>query len=435
MAGEIYLSNLSGQFDYQQILQKFQELKNQQINLLYKKEDTILQQKSAFSTFVEIVKDFDKSFEKIVEEDFVYKKKASVSVEDMAEVRVLDEKKLAPLSLEFTVERLATNDIWLSQEGVANRHDAVASQDGELRLDIDGEEIVINYSSSDTLESISQKINQSSEKVSSTIFFDGTGYRLIVSSTFTGENNIINFDDSGDLLDNLKLGTAESHVEEAQDAVIDIYGQSVSSHTNHFVNVVDGLEIEVKKATSQPVELKVQNDLEAVEKDFEEFISKYNSMVDYIASSTGENRPLSGDFTLHGIRSSIFRGFSPLMEEGLIEVDHKSGHIKLKKERFEELVKNYPDRFSQTLKRLKLSLEPLLESYVEPTGILSQKEKVYDKKIKSIENNIERTSKRVEAEIENLKREFIHLDMMLAKLNDVKQRISAILPKNDEKGL
>ena len=41
MAGEIFLSNLSGQFDYQQILQKFQQLKFQQVSLLQDQEESI----------------------------------------------------------------------------------------------------------------------------------------------------------------------------------------------------------------------------------------------------------------------------------------------------------------------------------------------------------------------------------------------------------
>ncbi len=434
MAGEIYLSNLSGQFDYQSILQKYQQLKFQQVSVLQNQEETIKKQKSAFKSFADLLDSFKKDFEALTSSDIFDKKSIQNSDENVASVAINDESKVTAGSLEFSVKQLAKKDVWLSQSGVANRTDTVASSDGTLSISVGSQNVDIAYSATDTLDDIANKINQASNKLNASIFFDGTNYRLIVSSKQTGTDNALSFSDTGDLLSTLKLGGSGdgSHVQQAQNAQIDIYGQTVESQTNTFSNVLDGIDIKVKQVSANPVHVAITDDEKAAQDGIEKLFSAYNSLVDYVQQSTGEKGDLSGDYALQSIRSSILSKLTPFMERGLISVDHTNGHISLKSDQFDTLYKTNKQELKNTLSEVKNSLDPYLTFLFDPEGTIKQKEKAYDRKINRYEDRISSIVKRIDLETENLKKQFIHLDSLMARMNDIKLRVSALLPKQKQ---
>ena len=433
MAGEIYLSNLSGQFDYQAILQKYQELKFQQVSLIRQKESAVQQKKSAFETFATSLEDFKKSFDALTDTTLLDKKNVTVSDETVATATINNASVVNPADLHFTVNQLASNDVWLSQAGVANKSDSVASTDGTLTISVGGTDYAIDYTSTDTLQDIANKINQASNNVQASIFYDGSNYRLIVSSAKTGTDNTLSFSDTGDLLDTLQLGDSysDSHVQNAQNAQISIYGETVESQTNTFTNLLSGIDITVKQVSSDPVEIKVENDNEAVKNSLSDFISKYNSLVDTIADLTGKGKPLSGDFTLQSIRSTIFDNLTPLFDAELLSVDYKTGHLSLNSDNLDNLLQNDRNTLKSTFTSLKDGLSTYMDYLFDTDGLIRGKEKNYDTQIEKYEEYIQDQTKRINKEIENLKKQFIHLDMQMAQFNDIKTRLSAILPKKN----
>ena len=324
--------------------------------------------------------------------------------------------------------------MWLSQAGKPNRTDAVATADGTLTIGVGGNSIDIAYSSTDTLQDIANKINQATDSLNASLFFDGNNYRLILSSKDTGTNSAITLSDSGDLLDQLQLGSSysASHVQSAQNARIDIYGQMIESQSNTFSNVIDGIDITVKATSSAPISINIAADEEAAKKGIEDLFGAYNSLVDYIKEKTGEKGELSGDYSLHSIRASIFDKLTPFMQKGLIDVDHTNGHISLRTSEFDNLFKNDKDALKTTITEVKTALEPYLDFLFDPQGTIKQKEKNYQHKIRRYEESIETIVKRIDKESEILKKEFIHLDSLLAQMNDVRSRLSAILPKDKQ---
>ncbi len=433
MANDIYLSNLSGQFDYQSILQKYQQLKFQQVNLIQQKEQKVQQKEAAFKSFANLLKNFRSDFETLEDTQLFEKKSVTVSNEDVASVSVTDPSKLQEMNLEFSVDRLASKDVWLSQSGVSSKEDTVATEDGTLTLSIDGSDIDIDYSASDSLSQIVDKINDSSDKVSASLFFDGDQYRLLISSTQTGDDQSISMSDSADLLDNLKLGDDGdgSHVQSAQNAQIDIFGQKVQSQSNTFSNLLDGLTLEVKRVSSDPVQINITADEKSAQKAFERVLGDYNSLVDYIKEVTDEKGPLGGDYTLHSIRSQLFNQLTPLMEKGLLNVDHKSGHLSLDQSKFEELYREDKDSLESMRNKLVDTLDPYLDTLFEPFGVIKQKERSYERQIRKYEDNIASVVQRIEKESEIMKKEFIHLDSLMAQMNDIQTRLAAILPKQE----
>ncbi len=431
MAGEIYLSNLSGQFDYQSILDQLEQLKYVQANAIAQKEDKVLQQKSAFSTFASMLEDFKNDFETFADDGLFDKKTVTVSDESIAKVTLTDESKVNPTDISFTVNQLAKNDVWLSQAGPSDDEDSVANSDDSFTLSIDGEDYTIDYSDGDTIRDIAQHINDATDKVNASIFYDGDNYRLIVSSTETGTDHAIEIkDDTGELLDKLELGENydDSHVQEAQNAQIDIYGETVESQNNIFSNVIDGVDIEVFKTSDTPVDVSIDNDDEAIKTALENIFVKYNNLVDFAQEVTSPDGPLSGDITLHSIRSKIFDSFDPLMDKELIEVDHTNGHLSLNTEKFDELIKEDKDGLKDAFDEVEENLQPYLDYLFDPVdGLIDQKEESYDTKIDRYEEEISTTLERINEDMERLKMQFINLDTVLGELNSIQTQIGVLL--------
>ncbi len=434
MAGEIYLSNLSGQFDYQAILDKYEQLKLEQVNLIQSKELKVQQAKSAFKSYASMLEEFKNSFEAIADGTFFDQKKITVSNEQIASVSVVDDTAVEPTQLDFTVTSLAKNDVWLSQAGVASTSDTVATTDGTLTIQVGDTSVDVNYTADDTLSTIAQKINDSDAGVTASVFFDGTNYRLLVSSQNSGTESAISFSDNGDLLDNLALGDdyADSHVQTAQNAIIDIYGTKVESQNNSFENVIDGVNITVYETSNEPVHISIEQDKETVAQKIEDLFSLYNSLVDYEKEKSGQDGELSGDFTMHSIRSTIFNTFTPFMEQGLISVDHTNGHISLDGSKLDFLIESEPDALKNMISEVNDSLTPYLDSLFDTDGLINEKDKNYDRQIQKYEDNIDSTVERLNLEMERLKKQFIHLDGLMAQLNDVKLRVASLLPANQQ---
>ena len=434
MAGEIYLSNLSGQFDYQSILQKFQELKTQQISLLQQKEDQINQKKSAYATFGNMLKTFDNNLDNLLDDTIFDAKTVTISNEDIATATINDASKLNETNITFTAKQLAKNDVWLSQSGVSDKdNDAVATANGTLQIKYAGSEVAsIDYTSTDSLQDIVNDINSSQDSVIASIFYDGSNYRLLLSGKDTGSSNTIELNEtgSGDLLDQLQIGSSysSSHVQSAQNAKINIYGQDVESSTNTFNNVIEGLSIEIKKESTENVNLNIKEDDTPIEENLQELLNSYNSIVDYIKEQTAENAPLSGEYTLHQIRSTIFRNLTPLMESGILDIDHSSGHISINSEKLENQLKNNKEGLQAKIEELDSGLKTYMDFVLDTRGPIKLKEKSFNNQINSIEDRIELTAKRVQAEIDNLKKQFVYLDQFLGQMNDVRSRLSALLP-------
>jgi flagellar hook-associated protein 2 len=457
MAGEIYLSNLSGQFDYQSILEKYQKLKSIQLENLYAKEQAVLQKKSAYDAFYGIVKDLAKSFDKMTDPLLVDSKTATISDESVATLKVIDESKLEPTSLKFNVRQLAQEDVWISQNKIKQKDGvAVASESGKIKIEyqavtIGGEYIgykvaefeydtdVNDGSKPSSLQEIADKINELQDEVTATVFFDGFKYKLMLKGNETGYRNRIKITETGDgdLLDKLALGEdySDSHVQKSKNAFVKVYGQLVQSTTNTFTNIIEGLEFTLAPdSKGKTATITVGNDKEKIADSIEGFVNTFNQMVDFINQYTSKDGELSGDSTLQSVRSMIMRNFDPFYERGLLEVDRYTGKVSLNKEKLEEMVDNNPEDLKDMLRELDERLTPVMKIITDRGGIVDSRIDAYDRQINRIERDLERTAKLIDAEMENLKRQFIQLDSFTAQMNDIKARLAAFNPPKVDDG-
>lgn len=435
MAGELFVSNLTGSFDYNDLLQKTQELKSQQVTVLQQKEALLYQKDAALSSFATTMKTFQEKFVALTDPALFDKKSATVSNESAFTATITDHAAVSATDMDISVTQLAQNDVWLSLGGVADKNSgAVATVSGTLNISYAGNTVAtIDYDTNDldathpsSLQEIADAINGAQESVAASVFYDGSNYRLLLSGKDTGSANTIGLTDSGDLLSRLQMGSsyAASHAATAQNAKITIYGQEIQSPTNTFDSFLKGVSLTVLKA-GQSAKLTIAQDDEPFTKALSDFVDQYNAIVDFIGTNTAAGGVLSGDFTLKQIKSQIFASFTPLFEAGVLDVDRTSGHLSIDSNELNSQLQSNRDTFKTKITVLQTNLKDYLDVVLDSNGVIDSKKRSIDRQISNVKESIDLTSRRINEEIETLRQQFINLQKFLAQMEDVRSRISA----------
>lgn len=179
-------------------------------------------------------------------------------------------------------------------------------------------------SGKDSLADIRDAINNAKAGVTASIVNDGTGYRLSLSSNYSGTENVLKISVSDDVTDNTDasglsqlaydpatLGIKNlSQSQEAKDAKFSIDGIDVVKSTNTVSDVIDGLTINLLKETGTST-LTVSADKSAVKTTIEAFVKAYNDTSKTLKalgaynSETKQAGILQGDPTLRSIQNQL----------------------------------------------------------------------------------------------------------------------------------
>ncbi len=190
-----------------------------------------------------------------------------------------------------------------------------------LNPDIPAANITIN-SSNNTLEGIMGAINEADIGVNASIVNDGSGFRLLLSSKETGEENSLELsvtDGDGNNTNNLGLSrlafnASATHMEQtaaAVDANFTINGLGVSSTSNITSTAIPGVTLTLKKESASTVDLNVKADTAKITSSINSFVAGYNSYIttanNLSSYNAAQNIPaaLLGDFTLRSIRGQV----------------------------------------------------------------------------------------------------------------------------------
>jgi len=171
--------------------------------------------------------------------------------------------------------------------------------------------------SEDTLADIAAKINNAEAGVSATVLRDASGERLLLRSKETGLENgfrITAVDDDGNNTDASGLsrlsfdgvsstGTAQSQA--AQNALATINGVSIETASNRLSDSLPGMTLQLNQVTSQPVEINVSTDLEAIRKNVTAFVDAYNSLNSNLVAATKYDAGTKTAGVLQGDSSAI----------------------------------------------------------------------------------------------------------------------------------
>jgi len=166
----------------------------------------------------------------------------------------------------------------------------------------------------DTLDDVVTKINEAGVNASASIINDGSGvngYRLNLTSRNSGAKGEILFDDGG-------LDFGASTLVKGRDAKV-LYGSPdasqalvLTSSTNTLSDTINGVTIDLKGVSDEPVTVSVTPNNGSIVKAVESFVSSFNNTLDTLDKydnydqETEEKSLLLGDPTISQSRSRLF---------------------------------------------------------------------------------------------------------------------------------
>jgi len=308
-----------------------------------------------------------------------------------------------------------------------------------FQLTIDG--------TNNTLAGIRDAINDATENpgvAASIINVDdgvgGTIARLVLTSDTVGATNTIGIVvDDDDLTDAdtsglSQLATANlTTIQAAQDAKIEVDGQTATRSSNGFSDVISGVTFDLAKAEVGTVEtLTVELDTGSVKGKVNTFVAAYNSLADTMKSlaafdaDSGAAGALQGDATLRSVQSQIRQtlttAVSGLDTGTLTEIGvttDETGHLKVDSEQLDSVLSSDFTSISQLFASengLANTLDTLLDNYIGTTGSLNTRTEGLQTRIGLMSDDRERLDRRLSALDARYRAQFTAMDVLVGQL-------------------
>ena len=316
----------------------------------------------------------------------------------------------------------------------------------------------------DSLESVRTKINAANAGVSASIIKDGTGSRLVIRSLATGAENAMRITATADtalpvlptdppslasLVYNPAVPASSKLTQslEAKDAQATINGLAVTSKSNTFADVIDGVTLTVGKVTTTAVQVSVGSDKDAMKKAVNDFVKAYNDISTYLAQQTkydpdtktagdlqGDRATLSLQSQLRSAlvqssgASSTFRSLSDmgieLQRNGNLTVNDTKLSAALGN--LTEVGKAFTNPASSGVgyTGLAVTLKSLTDSMTLTDGLVTTRSDGLRTSIKRVDDQVARYELRVASTKERLLRQYSALDTKLSSLNSLNSYIS-----------
>ena len=315
---------------------------------------------------------------------------------------------------------------------------------------IDGtEEITIDISDADGLQDVVDAINASNATVSASVINDGSAYNpyhLSIVSQNSGSSGrvIVDVGDS-----ELRFST----VQRGQDAIMR-FGSSepgssplvLTSSTNSFANIVDGMNLTVVAPSETAVTVSVSRDTSTIVSQVSSFVETFNSIqgaIDNYSSydpDSEERGILQGEGTLlrietlltrqlfrrlNGISGTITR-FSQLgvkfKSNGELEFDEETFHNQLS-----ENLPSVKAFFATEDDGFAGEFEELIDRITDPyESILSAKSEGIDKRIDLFNDRIESMAELLVQKETRLVLQFTQMEMAIGQLQSQSSFLNAI---------
>ncbi len=326
-----------------------------------------------------------------------------------------------------------------------------------------GSAVTLSVSSTDTLGTIAQNINNLGAGITATVVTSGGQDNLILRSDKTGATQgfqiraldgtstpITSGTGLGALAYAYNSGSASfygmTQTQAAQNAAATIEGIAVTSSTNTISDAVAGLTLELKDETASPVTVTVGKDLDAVKAKIQSFVDAYNTLVstlaDYTKYDQGTDKagPLQGDSTAVGMLNTLKRmvgatgpagtSFSRMSDVGL-ELQ-QSGKLTVNSTKLTTAMNSLTDLetfFSATsAEATTTGLARRFYDYafgaIATEGVLSERTSALQKAVDRNNDAIERLNDRISQSEARLYKTYNALDTKMASLNALSSYVS-----------
>ena len=373
-----------------------------------------------------------------------------------------------------SVTRLAKADTLLSGQFMsADTSMATALGAGDKTFAINGVQVSVTLAGTETnaqvLAAIATAVNSTTgiTVAASVLNIDGTHAELALTSRSTGFANRISsvaegnstlagllgyggvtFTDtvggaSRTLASPTQAGFQQGFAENL-DAQFSLDGVTMTRGTNSVTDAVAGLTIKLKNASATPQTLTITADNTAIESTINDFITKYNAVVNYLASntsvsSTGTRGTFADDSNVNGLATdlrsillqpvaSVAAG-APSLLSAVGITTNDDGTLSLSDTSTLESVlatnpRQVSDLFNST-NGVAGALVAKLKPYVSYGGTLDTETKNTNLQIKDIGDRITTLNARIDVQVAAYKKQFMAIQNLLNQATEAQQVVAS----------
>jgi flagellar hook-associated protein 2 len=301
----------------------------------------------------------------------------------------------------------------------------------------------VTIDADDKLSDVAAKINALGAGVTASLLNEGSRQRLSLSVNRSGAANELLIDTTG-----TRLSLQE--ITSARDALLSFGtagagGVLISSQTNKFENVVDGLNVTVNDGTLKPVTVNVTSTTSSLVDTAKDFVKSYNSLRDALGKATafdadnlttgilfGTTEALQVDHNISNLITSRFFGvgqFQSLAAVG-IGLDDK-GKMSLDESKLNAAYDKDPDAVKKLFTDDKLGVSKKLDDVIEQ--LAGKDHSILSSRVDSLKDMIDANNKRIDQmsdqldkQREALMNQFALLESTVAKLKDNLSALSSL---------
>ena len=393
------------------------------------RRERVVTEKNEFKSFDGLLSKFSTTLDGLKTPSSFRKLTAESSHPDMLDANISG--LAAPGSYEFEINALARADRQLAF-GFADA-DKTPVGFGYMRVGVADQLHEVTIEPGATLKDVASRINEAIPDVRAMVINTGQKddpFRLMVSSVKSGEAAQVDIDEDTTF-------TEFKNQVKGQDLHVNFEGVSVRRDGNSLNDLIDGVQINAKKAEpGTRVQLNIRNDTDKTADAVKDFTKQYNDIAAFTRKQsqrdpeTGKSGTLSGD---SAVRSSMRRlqgelsapahgstNAKTLMDIG-ITTDAKTGELRVDDNKLKEALSSDYEGVTALFANSergpglaqKLS-DTIHQLHDRQSGAITTRLKGYEQRIRDQDQNIERQTERMNQKRASLERTYAALDAKLA---------------------
>ena len=327
--------------------------------------------------------------------------------------------------------------------GVGTDQGGVPTLSGSQRTTLD-------ISATDSLDDVVTKINASGAGVRASRFFDGTGYRLNLTSETAGAAGNIWLDSS--------LGLSFSPITQGRDALAQFGPPGstaallLASNSNTFTGLVPNVDFTINQASQQEVTITVEADRDAISNAVKLFTDQFNAISDKLKELTsfestttatgvqirtgllfGTSEVLRIEQDLNRLATATFTGAGPIrtLREIGIEFNAETRNLEFDKSKFEQALERDPSGVAQLFESENTGVAARFTAVTDrlagiDNSVLLNRNTTLQRQIESINDRIGSQSQRLESYQNRLLKQFFRMEETLARMQRSQTAVGSI---------
>ncbi|QER41852.1 flagellar filament capping protein FliD [Thermodesulfobacterium sp. TA1] len=417
----LYLNNVTGMLDIDSMVQGILQPKLKKFAKLQQDKASLQLKNTAIENLLGAIKSAQASIDSLNVEDLFKGKTATVG--DSSILSASATKETPNVSLNITVSQLAQTETRVSTQGVNSLSSSIEATNFTLKYYTSNTDYLsfnINFSGGN-LQNLVDAINQAQDKVTASIFFDGTSYKLMLAEKNANSSTKETQDtDAVIQIENLPstLGDLVT-MQEAKNTKIQLGTNTIESPDNTLTNLLPGLTLNIKKTGSTSINIK--DDYSAVSSNLSKVLENLNSVINLIKSNTDKNQLFQGNVMFTQVKTQFLSNLQPLIKLGIINAAD-DGTFSLNTSTLNSLLSSNPDQVKQAIYEFKNNFSKTLTNLNSTFNAYQSRQnlqiELIDKKISSLQESIAKEENR-------LRLTFSKIEALMYQNDQLKYRIQS----------